>query len=144
MSTAVFAPVWSKTNLVQSNSFPDYEKFSFQYAKKPYLEIPILESGVYNDNESPGADRVVIGSISTDYSSAVFCAVITHDGSTKNGFTECKDDTVNTSGKGTWDTEKTKGRGREPGPGRQLLDRIDLQGRPYVSLQPNSSDQYQS
>ncbi|PMD55099.1 Ribonuclease/ribotoxin, partial [Hyaloscypha bicolor E] len=124
--------------------YSDYEKFSFQYAKKPYLEFPILEFGVYNDNESPGADRVVIDSISTDYSSAVFCAVITHDGSTKNGFAECKDDTVNTSGKGTWDTEKTKGRGREPGPGRQLLDRIDLQGRPYVSLQPNSSDQYQS
>jgi hypothetical protein len=100
MSTTVFAPVWSKTNLVHSNSFPDYEKFSFPYAKKPYLEFPILESGAYNDNESPGADRVVIGSIATDYSSAVFCAAITHDGSTKNGFTECKDDTVNTSGKG--------------------------------------------
>jgi hypothetical protein len=83
----VFAPVWPKTNLVQSNPFPDYEKFSLQYAKKPYLEFPILESGAYNDNESPGADRVVIGSIATDYSSAVFCAVITHDGSTKNGFT---------------------------------------------------------
>jgi hypothetical protein len=126
----------------------------------------------------------VIGSISNDYSSAVFCAVITHDGSTKNGFTECKDDTVNTDGyvlshtnllfflmgaespgavsgagmirlslclrsqnsseavssftlswnysanlldrKGTWDINKTKGKGREPGPGRQLLDRIDL------------------
>jgi len=28
--------------------------------------------------------------------------------------------------KGTWDINKTKGKGREPGPGRQLLDRIDL------------------
>jgi hypothetical protein len=99
-STTVFAPVWPKTNLVQSNPFPDYEKFSFQYAKKPYLEFSILESGTYSDNEPPGADRVVIGSIATDYSSAVFCAVITHNGSTKNGFTECKDGTVNTSGKG--------------------------------------------
>jgi hypothetical protein len=144
MSATVFAPVWPKTNLVQSNPFPDYEKFSFQHAKKPYLEFPILESGAYNDNGSPGADRVVIGSIATDYNSAVFYAVIPHDGSTKNWFTERKDDTVNTSGKGTWDTEKTKGRGREPGRGRQLLGRIDLYGRLYVSLQPNSSDQYQS
>jgi hypothetical protein len=112
--------------LIKSNLILDYEKFTFQYAKKPYLEFPILQSGAYNDSESPGADRVVIGSIATDYSSAVFCAVITHDGSTKNGFTECKDDTVNTSGKGTWDTEKTKGRGKEPGQGRELLDRIDL------------------
>jgi len=113
-------------NIARSDNVPDYEKFSFQYAQKPYLEFPILESGAFDDNESPGADRVVIGSISTDYSSAVFCAVITHDGSTKNGFTECKDDTVNTDGKGTWDTEKTQGKGREPGPGRDLLDRIDL------------------
>jgi hypothetical protein len=104
----------------------DYEHFSFSNAQKPYLEFPILESGAFTDDESPGADRVVIGSISTDYSSAVFCAVITHDGSTKNGFTECKDDTVNTDGKGTWDINKTQGKGREPGPGRELLDRIDL------------------
>jgi hypothetical protein len=113
-------------NLVKSDPLQDYEKFQFEHAQKPYLEFPILESGAYTDNESPGADRVIIGSISTDYSSAIFCAVITHDGSTKNGFTECKDDTVNTDGKGTWDTEKTQGRGREPGPGRDLLDRIDL------------------
>ncbi|PMD18345.1 Ribonuclease/ribotoxin [Hyaloscypha hepaticicola] len=106
--------------------YNDYEKFQFEHAQKPYLEFPILESGAYTDDESPGADRVIIGSISTDYSSAIFCAVITHDGSTRNGFTECKDDTVNTDGKGTWDTEKTQGRGREPGPGRDLLDRIDL------------------
>jgi hypothetical protein len=89
-------------NLVKSDPLQDYEKFQFEHAQKPYLEFPILESGAYTDNESPGADRVIIGSISTDYSSAIFCAVITHDGSTKNGFTECKDDTVNTDGKGTW------------------------------------------
>ncbi len=35
----------------------------------------------------------------------MFCAVLTHDASTKNGFTECKDDTVNTNGKGTYDEE---------------------------------------
>ena len=105
----------------------DYEKFSFSHAQKPYLEFPILESGSYTDDESPGADRVVIGSISSDYSSAVFCAVLTHDGSTKNGFTECQDDTVNTSGKGTYE-KKTGGRGTEPGEGRKLLDRIDIWG----------------
>ncbi|KAE9367606.1 Ribonuclease/ribotoxin [Stipitochalara longipes BDJ] len=120
----------SQGKTIGRDSYPhvynDYEKFSFQYAKKPYLEFPILGSGAFDDNESPGADRVIIGSIATDYSSAVFCAVITHDGSTKNGFTECKDDTVNTDGKGTWDTEKTRGRGKEPGPGRELLDSLDL------------------
>ncbi|KAF8861359.1 hypothetical protein BDZ45DRAFT_703477 [Acephala macrosclerotiorum] len=74
----------------------------------------------YNDYE-----KVVIGSIATDYSSAIFCAVLTHDGSTKNGFTECKDDTVNQNGKGTYE-KKGSGKGREPGQGRKLLERIDL------------------
>lgn len=68
----------------------------------------------------------MIGSIATDYASAVFCAVITHDGSTKNGFTECKDDTLNTGGKGTYVGEAGYGRGRELGEGRKLLERIDL------------------
>jgi len=108
------------------HAYNDYEHFSFPNAQKPYLEFPVLESGAFTNEESPGADRVVIGSISTDYSSAVFCAVITHDGSTKNGFTECKDDTVNADGKGTWDVNKTQGKGREPGAGRKLLDKIDL------------------
>ena len=108
-----------------SQNHPDYEHFSFPNAQKPYLEFPILESGEFTGNESPGADRIVIGSIATDYSSAVYCATLTHDGSTKNGFTECKDDTVNTDGKGSY-TSKTEGRGREPGPGRELLERIDL------------------
>ena len=68
----------------------------------------------------------MIGSIAQDYQSAVFCAVLTHDGSKRNGFTECKDDTVNTGGQGTYDVEKTKGMGKEPPKGRKLLDRIDL------------------
>jgi ribonuclease len=114
------------SSVLHTDAEPDYERFQFDHAQKPFLEFPILESGAFTGDESPGADRIVIGSISTDYSSAVFCAVLTHDGSTKNGFTECKDDTVNPDGKGTWDTERTKGRGREPGPGRDLLDRIDL------------------
>jgi len=106
------AKPWVETNILTPTMVPpsnpllhsapnvpsDYEHFSFPNAQKPYLEFPILESGAFTDDESPGADRVVIGSISSDYSSAVFCAVITHDGSRKNGFTECKDDTVNTDG----------------------------------------------
>jgi hypothetical protein len=104
----------------------DYEHFSFPNAQKPYLEFPILVSGEFTGDESPGADRIVIGSISSDYSSAVYCAVLTHDGSKKNGFTECKDDTVNQDGRGTFDVNRTKGRGREPGEGRHLLERIDL------------------
>lgn len=79
----------------------------------------------YDGNESPGADRVVIGSIASDYESAVYCATLTHDGSTKNGFTECTDDTVNPNGKGTYKS-KIEGKGKEPGPGRKLLDRIDM------------------
>jgi hypothetical protein len=60
----------------------------------------------------------------------VFCAVITHDGSKRNGFTECRDDTVNTSGKGSYEGRERRdgwGReGREEEEGRDLLDRIDL------------------
>jgi len=107
------------------HAYNDYEHFSFPHAQTPYLEFPILESGEFTGDESPGADRIVIGSISTDYSSAVYCATLTHDGSTKNGFTECKDDTLNTGGKGSY-TGKAEGKGREPGPGRELLGRIDL------------------
>lgn len=40
---------------------------------------------------SPGADRVVIGSISSDESTAEYCAVITHDGQSGNDFGECTD-----------------------------------------------------
>ena len=71
--------------------------FEFQ---APYLEFPILSGGEVYTGSSPGADRVVIGSIAEDYSSATYCAVITHDGQKKNGFAECKDDTLNVRGKG--------------------------------------------
>lgn len=67
----------------------------------------------------------VLGSIATDFSSAVFCAVITHDGSTKNGFTECQDDTVNTDGKGSYKGSK-KGKGEEEPSGRETLDSLDF------------------
>lgn len=38
---------------------------------------------------------------------------------------ECKDDTVDQNGKGTYE-KKESGKGREPGLGRELLERIDL------------------
>lgn len=134
------------SNLISPTSC--YEKFQFSHAQKPYLEFPVLTNkSDYTGNESPGADRVIIGSIATGYQSAVFCAVITHDGSKKNGFAECKDDTVNPNGSGTYEgnepeddvEEGAEGseyherhhhkkhgrRGREPEEGRSTLDRID-------------------
>jgi hypothetical protein len=56
----------------------------------------------------------------------VFCAVITHDGESRNGFVECKDDTVNQDGSGTYDVDRTEGQGRKPDEGIELLDRLDL------------------
>lgn len=43
----------------------------------------------------------MIGSIATYYSPAIFCAVLSHDDSSKNDFMSCKYDTVNQDGKGT-------------------------------------------
>ncbi|KAE9376637.1 guanyl-specific ribonuclease F1 [Stipitochalara longipes BDJ] len=78
---------------VGKDSYPhqynDYEGFSFT-CSAPYLEFPIKTSGVYSGG-SPGADRVVIGSISSDESTAEYCAVITHDGQSGNDFGECSD-----------------------------------------------------
>ena len=126
------------------HAYNDYEHFTFTHAQKPYLEFPVEQSGVY-DGQSPGADRVVIGSIAEDYSSAVFCAVITHDGQKKNGFTECADDTMNVRGKGQYQGGAEQGAGGNGGQGqgqgqgqghghkhghghhgKKLLERIDL------------------
>ncbi|MCJ1405399.1 hypothetical protein MMC11_008627 [Xylographa trunciseda] len=96
--------------------YNDYEHFTFSHAQTPYLEFPVMSGDVYNGS-SPGADRIVIGSIAEDYSSAVYCTVITHDGERRNGFAECADDTLNLRGKG----EYTAG-GKE----RKLLQKIDL------------------
>ena len=84
------------------------------------MEFPILAASVY-DGSSPGPDRVVIGSIASDYSSAVYCAVITHDGQRKNGFAECSDDTMNPRGKGNYKGLEQKGHHH-----RKLLDKIEL------------------
>ena len=84
---------YAEGQTVGSDSYPhvyhDYEGFSFS-CSAPYLEFPILTSGTYSGG-SPGADRVVIGSISSDDSSAQYCAVITHDGQSGNDFGECTD-----------------------------------------------------
>ena len=78
-------------------------------------------AGSVYDGASPGADRVVIGSIASDYSSAVYCAVLTHDGQRKNGFAECSDDTMNPRGKGNY-----QGQGQKEHHHRKLLDKIEL------------------
>ncbi|KZV81253.1 Ribonuclease/ribotoxin, partial [Exidia glandulosa HHB12029] len=70
------------------HAYHDYEHFSFSHAQAPYLEFPVLHGEVYT-GEAPGADRIVLGSIAEDFQSAVYCAVITHDGQKKNNFAEC-------------------------------------------------------
>jgi len=71
------------------HQYKDYEGFTFS-CSAPYLEFPILSGSTYSGG-SPGADRVVIGSISSDDSIAQYCAVITHDGESNNDFAECSD-----------------------------------------------------
>jgi hypothetical protein len=79
---------YAQGQTVGSDSYPhqynDYEGFSFS-CSAPFLEFPILTSGTYSGG-SPGADRVVIGSISSDDSTAQYCAVITHDEQSGNDF----------------------------------------------------------
>ena len=93
--------------------YNDYEKFNFAHAKAPYLEFPVQTSGVY-DGGSPGADRIVIGSIASDYSSAVYAATITHTGAKGDDFKECVDDDSGSKVR------------REAPKNRTLVDRIDL------------------
>lgn len=70
----------------------------------------------------------MIGSISEDFSSAVYCAVVTHDGQRRNGFAECSDDTMNVRGKGSFKTVEKEEGIHEKGArfGRKLIQRIDL------------------
>ncbi|EJD34675.1 Ribonuclease/ribotoxin, partial [Auricularia subglabra TFB-10046 SS5] len=70
------------------HAYNDYEHFAFAHAQAPYIEFPVMQGKVYT-GEAPGADRVVLGSIADDFQSAVYCAVITHDGQRKNNFAEC-------------------------------------------------------
>jgi len=63
--------------------YNDLERFTFSDASRPYIEFPILPNGRLYDARS-----------------ATYCATITHDGSSRNGFTECQDDSANPQGKG--------------------------------------------
>lgn len=57
---------------IDPHAYNDYEKFNFSHASKPYLEFPVESSGEY-EGGSPGADRIVIGSIAEDYSGLYSC-----------------------------------------------------------------------
>lgn len=82
----------------------------------PYLEFPIRASEQVYSGGAPVAGRVVIGGINQGFSSAIFCAVITHDESQRNGFTECQNS-------GDKETEGARQEGKEV---RTLLERIEL------------------
>ncbi|KAI1176108.1 Ribonuclease/ribotoxin [Nemania sp. FL0916] len=63
------------------HTYNNYEGFSFDVAG-PYLEFPMLTSGVYTGG-SPGADRVVINT------SCKLAGEITHTGASGNDFVGC-------------------------------------------------------
>jgi ribonuclease len=94
------AKLWAETDTLTSTMTTNVSTSESGHAQKPYLEFPVERNGRVYEGGSPGADRIVIGSIADDYSSAMYCAVITHDNSRHNGFTECQDDTLNLRGKG--------------------------------------------
>ncbi|CAK7205578.1 hypothetical protein SEUCBS139899_008356 [Sporothrix eucalyptigena] len=54
-----------------------YRKYPNQtHAQEPIFEFPILLDGsLYNGTHSPGPDRVVFGSVSTDYASADYVGI---------------------------------------------------------------------
>lgn len=75
--------------------------------------------------------------LNTKTGSAVYCAVITHDGQKKNGFTECQDDSMNVRGKGKYEPQEGEGDKKHHREryeqhqkyghgGRELVSRIDL------------------
>ncbi|OCK93132.1 putative extracellular guanyl-specific ribonuclease T1 [Cenococcum geophilum 1.58] len=63
-------------------NYNDYEGFSFGGVSGPYLEFPILESGVYSGG-SPGADRIVFNT------NCELAGEITHTGASGNDFVGC-------------------------------------------------------
>ncbi|CEL54703.1 Guanyl-specific ribonuclease F1 OS=Gibberella fujikuroi PE=1 SV=4 [Rhizoctonia solani AG-1 IB] len=76
---------------VGKNKYP--HKFNnregFQFArdcKAPFYEFPIFQNKVYT-GESPGPDRVVIGSVRG--ADAAYCGLITHTGAGGNKFLQC-------------------------------------------------------
>ncbi|CAE6409294.1 unnamed protein product [Rhizoctonia solani] len=72
---------------VGQNAYPHQfrnspENFVFQAGcNAPYYEFPILQSGsIFTGATGPGADRVVIGSMSSTKADAVLCGAMTHTG----------------------------------------------------------------
>ncbi|KAI1734669.1 Ribonuclease/ribotoxin [Xylaria scruposa] len=63
------------------HTYNNYEGFTFKVAG-PYLEFPMLTSGVYTGG-SPGADRVIINT------SCKLAGEITHTGASGNNFVGC-------------------------------------------------------
>ncbi|XDG06651.1 hypothetical protein ABKA04_006266 [Annulohypoxylon sp. FPYF3050] len=63
------------------HTYNNYEGFSFSVSG-PYLEFPMLSSGVYTGG-SPGADRVIINT------SCKLAGEITHTGASGNNFVGC-------------------------------------------------------
>ncbi|GAP93037.1 putative guanyl-specific ribonuclease F1 [Rosellinia necatrix] len=63
------------------HTYNNYEGFSFTVSG-PYLEFPMLSSGVYTGG-SPGADRVIINT------SCKLAGAITHTGASGNNFVGC-------------------------------------------------------
>ncbi|CAE6473702.1 hypothetical protein ACGC1H_001108 [Rhizoctonia solani] len=83
---------------VGTNKYPHVfrnkpENFVFQAGcNPPYWEFPIMPNGAIfagRNNNQPGTERVVIGSISSTSNDAHLCGVMTHIGATGNGFKEC-------------------------------------------------------
>lgn len=73
------------------HQYEDYEGFTFSTCNSPYYEYPILSDGTVYTGGSPGADRVVYGSVASDYSSAAYCFTLTHTGASGNDFVECQE-----------------------------------------------------
>ncbi|KAH7323374.1 Ribonuclease/ribotoxin [Rhizoctonia solani] len=67
--------------------FNNREGFTFlPDCKAPFYEFPIFKNKVYNGG-SPGADRVVIGSVRG--ADAAYCGVMTHRSARGNAFVQC-------------------------------------------------------
>ncbi|KAA8894192.1 ribonuclease T1 [Sphaerosporella brunnea] len=71
------------------HQYNNYEGFTFNAGcNPPYYEFPVFKSQVYTGG-SPGADRVVVGSVAAAAGTGVFCDVITHHGASGNAFLLC-------------------------------------------------------
>ena len=60
--------------LCRCHAYNGYENFNLPHVSKPYSEFP-KKTGVVHNGSSPGSDRVVIESIASDYSTAVYSSI---------------------------------------------------------------------